>query len=77
PHKSSLTAVAVDSTREPVDTTRIAVTATMVRQLQEWAATAGRSVAGRSRAPRAWDGAWLRGWRLRHCQLRELRSWDD
>jgi hypothetical protein len=38
PHKSSLTAVAVGSTREPVDTTRIAVTATTVRQLQEWAA---------------------------------------
>jgi hypothetical protein len=38
PHKSSLTAVAVESTREPVATRRIAVTATTVRQLQEWAA---------------------------------------
>jgi transposase len=38
PHKSSLTAVAVDPTTEPVDTTRIAVTATTVRQLQQWAA---------------------------------------
>ena len=38
PHKSSLTAVAVESTREPVATIRIAVTATTVRQLREWAA---------------------------------------
>ena len=37
PHKSSLTAVAVDSAREPVATIRIAVTATTVRQLQDWA----------------------------------------
>jgi hypothetical protein len=37
PHKS-LTAVAVDSTRESVDTMRITVTATTVRQLREWAA---------------------------------------
>lgn len=36
PHKSSLTAVAVDATGEPVATIRIAVTATTVRQLQEW-----------------------------------------
>ena len=38
PHKSSLTAVAVDSTGQSVATMRIAVTATTVRQLQEWAA---------------------------------------
>ena len=38
PHKSSLTAVAVDFAREPVATMRIAVTAATVRQLQEWAA---------------------------------------
>ena len=38
PHKSSLTAVAVDSTREPVATMRIAVTAATVRRLQEWEA---------------------------------------
>jgi hypothetical protein len=38
PHKSSLTAVAVESTREPVARIRIAVTATTVRQLREWAA---------------------------------------
>ena len=37
PHKSSLTAVAVESTGEPVATIRIAVTATTVRQLREWA----------------------------------------
>ncbi|MDQ4092806.1 MAG: hypothetical protein M3143_05200 [Actinomycetota bacterium] len=37
PHKSSLTAVAVDSTAEPVATIRVAVTATTVCQLQEWA----------------------------------------
>ena len=37
PHKSSLTAVAVDSSGEPVNTTRMAVTATTVRQLQQWA----------------------------------------
>jgi transposase len=37
PAQSSLTAVAVESTGEPVDTIRIAVTATTVRQLQEWA----------------------------------------
>ena len=38
PHKSSLTAVAVESTGEPVATMRLVVTATTVRQLQEWAA---------------------------------------
>ncbi|HEX2289109.1 MAG TPA: transposase, partial [Pseudonocardiaceae bacterium] len=38
PHKSSLTAVVVESTREPVATIRVAVTATTVRQLRQWAA---------------------------------------
>jgi hypothetical protein len=38
PHNSSLTAVPVDSTREPVATMCMAVTATTVRQLQHWAA---------------------------------------
>jgi transposase len=38
PHKSSLTAVAVDSTGQSVATMRIAVTATTVCQLQDWAA---------------------------------------
>jgi transposase len=38
PHKSSLTAVAVDSTEQSVATMRIAVTATTVCQLQDWAA---------------------------------------
>jgi transposase len=38
PHKSSLTAVAVEFTGESVATIRIAVTATTVGQLQEWAA---------------------------------------
>jgi transposase len=37
PHKSSLTAVAVGSTGESVATIRLAVTATTVGQLQEWA----------------------------------------
>jgi transposase len=37
PHKSSLTAVAVGSPRESVATIRIALTATTVGQLQEWA----------------------------------------
>jgi hypothetical protein len=37
PHKSSLTAVAVDSTGQSVATMRIAVTATTVCQLQDWA----------------------------------------
>lgn len=37
-HKNSLTAVAVDATREPVATIRIAVTATTVHRLQQWAA---------------------------------------
>jgi len=36
PHKSSLTAVAVDSTAEPVATIRVGVTATTVSQLQQW-----------------------------------------
>jgi hypothetical protein len=55
-HKSSLTAVAVDPTREPVATIRIAVTATTVCQLQEWRSD-GRSVAGQSSARRAGDVA--------------------
>jgi transposase len=38
PHKSSLTAVAVEVTGESVATIRIAVTATTVHQSQEWAA---------------------------------------
>ncbi|MBV8992359.1 MAG: IS110 family transposase [Pseudonocardiales bacterium] len=38
PHKSSLTAVAVDSTAQPVATIRVAVTTTTVVQLQQWAA---------------------------------------
>ncbi|MGH3776604.1 MAG: IS110 family transposase [Pseudonocardiaceae bacterium] len=43
PHKSSLTAVAVGSTGEPVATMRMAVTATTVCQLQEWAASWSQS----------------------------------
>jgi transposase len=38
PHKSSLTAVAVESTGELVAEIRVAVTATTVGQLQHWAA---------------------------------------
>ena len=38
PHKRSLTAVAVDSTGESVAEIRVAVTATTVGQLQQWAA---------------------------------------
>lgn len=38
PHKSSLTAVAVNSTGESVATVRMAVTATTVRHLLAWAA---------------------------------------
>ena len=38
PHKSSLTAVAVEVTGKSVATMRIAITVTTVRQLQEWAA---------------------------------------
>ena len=38
PHKSSLTAVAVEVTGKSVATMRIAITVTAVRQLQEWAA---------------------------------------
>ena len=38
PHKSSLTAVAVDSTAQPVATIKVAVTTTTVVQLQQWAA---------------------------------------
>ncbi|MDQ4093262.1 MAG: hypothetical protein M3143_07625 [Actinomycetota bacterium] len=37
PHKSSLTAVAVDSSGEPVATVQVAVAVTTVGQLQEWA----------------------------------------
>jgi transposase len=38
PHKSSLTAVAVDSTAQPVATIKVAVTTTTVVKLQQWAA---------------------------------------
>jgi transposase len=38
PHKSLLTAVAVEAPGESVATMWLAVTATTVRQLQEWAA---------------------------------------
>ncbi len=69
PHKSSLTAVAVDSTAESVATIKVVVTATTVCQLQQWAQR-WPSVAGRWRGLRAWDGVWLRGWRPRVS-----RSW--
>ena len=38
PHKSSLTAVAVEVTGKSVATMRIAITVSAVRQLPEWAA---------------------------------------
>ena len=39
PHKSSLTAVAMDASGVSVATTRLAVTTTTVDQLQQWAAS--------------------------------------
>ena len=38
PHKSSVTAVAVEVTGKSVATMRIAITVTTVRQLRQWAA---------------------------------------